>query len=587
MLNAYTEALMAVSSHVTASLLLEKLDRISSQYRTTNKAIVRWTTVEMSGCGNVADADIFLSLKYLVTPETLELFNYKRNGSLGSFSLDNLLTANRLKRLQTKLSVIFSCQSIQIRVIEGIPEHTLNAVITSEFEAAAKDALHSSYDDATRTLNLSRFHAKPELTPYFCPLYVDKFLEGVLRLISKETPQVSKIVLRDNYLCSLKAFSVIPNGLLAGLDCLDISSNNIGDLRELQYLTNLNLKNLILQGNGVANLKNDILAILPQLQNVQRCRQSQNKENVSMGRPKLKLFGSAVPENFVKTFIKDFYQFFDHPDQRSQLEQCYHELATFSLSVTEAMKQVSAYRLYNRNYTSPQSAFARSAKLQVGRKAVVHALGRLPKMETYLPGLNVDIQMSTSHVRILTITGRFTEYSSTGQNLRNFQRNFVLERQESPTIWLIKNDVLCIIPAIENKYPTFIFNQREWHTDDAATGYSRSSHFLQDTSPPSSIVITSADFSNLNFLQSTISQSNQKLSLTTTPINQTDNGINEGRKVLESLTLREVDGTLMNSTESIPKSPGRRSHHPDVYAPTLSMFIQWSFHLHAHAVIRV
>nr|ADH15862.1 hypothetical protein GA25189 [Drosophila pseudoobscura] len=451
MLNAYTEALMAVSSHVTASLLLEKLDRISSQYRTTSKAIVRWTTVEMSGCGNVADAYIFPSLKYLVMPETLELFNYKRNGSLGSFSLDNLLTANRLKRLQTKLSVIFSCQTIQIRVIEGIPEHTLNAVITSEFEAAAKDALHSSYDDATRTLNLSRFHAKPELSPHFCPLYVDKFLEGVLRLISKETPQVSKIVLRDNYLCSLKAFSVIPNGLLAGLDCLDISSNKIGDLRELQYLTNLNLKNLILQGNGVANPKNDILAILPQLQNVQRCRQSQNKENVSMGLAKLKLFDGTVPVNFVNNIIHNFYQLFDHPDQRSQLEQCYHELATFSLSVTEAMKQVSAYRLYNRNYTSPQSAFARSAKLQVGRKAVVHALGRLPKMETYLPGLNVDIQMSTSHVRIFTITGRFTEYSSTGQDLRNFQRNFVLERQESPTIWLIKNDMLCIIPAIENK----------------------------------------------------------------------------------------------------------------------------------------
>nr|ADH15854.1 hypothetical protein [Drosophila pseudoobscura] len=451
MLNAYTEALMAVSSHVTASLLLEKLDRISSQYRTTSKAIVRWTTVEMSGCGNVADAYIFLSLKYLVMPETLELFNYKRNGSLGSFSLDNLLTANRVKRLQTKLNLIFSCQRIQIRVIDGIPEHTLNAVITSEFEAAAKDALHSSYDDATRTLNLSRFHAKPELGVHFCPLYVDKFLVGVLRLISKEMPQVSKIVLSDNYLCSLKPFSEIPNGLLAGLDCLDISSNKIGDLRDLQHLANLKLKSLIVQGNGVANLKNDILAILPQLQNLQGCRQSQNKENVSMGRPKLKLFGSAVPENFVNNFIKDFYQFFDHPDQRSQLEQRYHELATFSLSVPDSMKHVLAYRLYNRNCKTPQSAFARSAKLQVGPKAVVHALGRLPKMETYLQGVNVDGQMSTAHVRIFTITGRFMEYSSTGRDLRNFQRSFVLELQESPSVWVIKNDMLCIIPLIEGK----------------------------------------------------------------------------------------------------------------------------------------
>ncbi|XP_002134961.3 putative uncharacterized protein DDB_G0271606 [Drosophila pseudoobscura] len=101
--------------------------------------------------------------------------------------------------------------------------------------------------------------------------------------------------------------------------------------------------------------------------------------------------------------------------------------------------------------------------------------------------------------------------------------------------------------------------------------------FLQDTSPPSSIcssmntermnnsLITSADFSNLNFLQSTISLQ-QELSLTTTLINQTDNGINGGlvnggggagytlsdmirdRKALESLTMCEEDGTLIKDS---------------------------------------
>lgn len=97
--------------------------------------------------------------------------------------------------------------------------------------------------------------------------------------------------------------------------------------------------------------------------------------------------------------------------------------------------------------------------------------------------------------------------------------------------------------------------------------------FLQDTSPPSSIcssmntermnnsLITSADFTNLNFLQSTISLE-QEPSLTTTLTNQTtDNmvagmGVGGGlagytlsdmirdRKALESLTLCEEDGTL-------------------------------------------
>ncbi|KAH8380130.1 hypothetical protein KR009_009105 [Drosophila setifemur] len=94
--------------------------------------------------------------------------------------------------------------------------------------------------------------------------------------------------------------------------------------------------------------------------------------------------------------------------------------------------------------------------------------------------------------------------------------------------------------------------------------------FLQDTSPPSSIcssmntermnnsLITSADFTNLNFLQSSISL-DQDPNLTTTLTNQTtDNGVGMGvavagyslsdmirdRKALETLTLCEDDGTL-------------------------------------------
>ncbi|XP_016974229.1 putative uncharacterized protein DDB_G0271606 [Drosophila rhopaloa] len=97
--------------------------------------------------------------------------------------------------------------------------------------------------------------------------------------------------------------------------------------------------------------------------------------------------------------------------------------------------------------------------------------------------------------------------------------------------------------------------------------------FLQDTSPPSSIcssmntermnnsLITSADFTNLNFLQSTIGME-QDPSLTTTLTNQTtDNmGIGGGlggytlsdmirdRKALESLTMCEDDGTLIKDS---------------------------------------
>ncbi|XP_034120761.1 nuclear RNA export factor 1-like [Drosophila guanche] len=456
-LNEYINALMSDPSQVTASIILKKLDTICNQYRTANKAIVSWSTVVLLNCEGVADAYIFLALKYLITPEAFEPFNFKRssvedNGACGSLALDNLLSVNRLKRLRDKLNLVFSLKNIRISVIEGLPEHTLNTEITSEFIEAAKCALHSSYDADTRTLNLSRFHAKPELGPHFCPLYVDKFFECVLHLILEQTRRVSKIILSDNYLCSLKAFDVIPNGVLDGLECLDISSNKIRELADLQCLANLKLKSLILRGNGMAKLKQDeILAILPRLHKLEGCLQSQCKQEVPIALPNLKLFDNtdANAVMFAKDFIKHFYQFFDQPNQRSQLEKHYHERAIFSLSVPETLKQVYAYGLYYRNFLAPQSTFARASKMKIGRMEVVHALARLPKMETFLSAVWKDVLTITPRMHMITLTGQFMEHSSNGGDLRNFQRNFVLEMQEPSGFWLIKNDMFCIIPSIK------------------------------------------------------------------------------------------------------------------------------------------
>ncbi|KAH8305766.1 hypothetical protein KR059_010207, partial [Drosophila kikkawai] len=93
--------------------------------------------------------------------------------------------------------------------------------------------------------------------------------------------------------------------------------------------------------------------------------------------------------------------------------------------------------------------------------------------------------------------------------------------------------------------------------------------FLQDTSPPSSIcssmntermnnsLITSADFTNLNFLQSTIGLEQEPSLTTTLTNNQTAVDNNTGytlsdmirdRKALESLTMCEDDGTLIKDS---------------------------------------
>jgi len=147
-------------------------------------------------------------------------------------------------------------------------------------------AIKSRYEPASSTLDLSRFHASPELHLHFCPLHVVKLLESVLVLAGNVFPQLTGIVLSNNYLCTLKGFAGIVHNF-ASLERLDISANRIKDLGELNYLKRLHFKTMYLSGNGLAKLKtDDIRQMLPQLKNVHGCVQPEENVNVAETLPK-------------------------------------------------------------------------------------------------------------------------------------------------------------------------------------------------------------------------------------------------------------------------------------------------------------
>ncbi|KAI8041478.1 hypothetical protein M5D96_005743 [Drosophila gunungcola] len=656
------------------------LDTISSTQEEERLATVTgWSTVNIANCAGVSNSSIYLALKWVLMPIKVEIFNFKRSGpedkmARGQFLVDNLLCANRLKRLQQEVAILYTCQKIEVSVTPGLPKSVMNAQILEGFSTAVKTAIKVRYDLATRTLDLSRFHACPELGKLFCPLHVVNLLQSVLALSSQLFPQMAGIVLSNNYLCSLKAFAGVSNSL-ASLERLDISANRIKDLGELNYLGNLKLKTLFVAGNGLAKLKlGDIQEVLPQLQNVHGCVYSEEKEEVIANLPvyqRLQDSGTKGMQLCIN-FISSFYNSFDEPEKRSQLKDYYHEQAMFSLSLPVQLDHVYAYKLYNRNQRRQQSSFAHNAKLQVGSASLLLALSRLPLMQTDHQNAGLDIHVFNANLRIFTLSGYFKEITSDGWERRHFQRTFVLRLINSPG-WLITNDMLCITSikseqrepvkfqpntdtsAIQNislmdakmdllpdesldEMPPLVaigplntnqadlldqviedtlmsdedafdlvidedtftrpkrrnldFSQNG-AANDSAVGTGAVSgtpamlqleigglvttkmhnSFLQDTSPPSSIcssmntermnnsLITSADFTNLNFLQSTIGLE-QDPSLTTTLTNQTtDNmGIGGGlggytlsdmirdRKALESLTLCEDDGTLIKDS---------------------------------------
>ncbi|XP_020814555.1 nuclear RNA export factor 1 [Drosophila serrata] len=431
--------------------VMETLSRASEQGPAT---VTGWYTVTMAKCAGLPDSTIYTALNWVMVPLHVDIFNFRRSGPADNndrveFMLDNSLYANRLNRLRENVMVMYTCQPLEVHVKPGLP--IIDAAVSTAFEKAVEAALRGRYKAATRTLDLSRFHADPHLSEHFCPLHVVKFLEGTLKVARRELQnEVTGIILSNNYLCSLKAFANISADDFSALERLDISANNINELAELKYLSKLPIKTLLLCGNEVTKLESDdIKAILPQLKDIHGCLQTKPTATLLNNLPKFKQLNGgdsgSTGIKFSQRFVKSYFDIFDDPAQRHQLTKFYDNQATFSLSAPKQLSHVSVYRLYNRNHQSLQSSFARIGKLQVGSLAVTQALGRFSRMVTSIQRASVDVLMFNNRLRILALTGYFKEHTSQGWEQRHFQRTFVLHRPEGCAGWMITNDMLSII----------------------------------------------------------------------------------------------------------------------------------------------
>ncbi|XP_070140977.1 nuclear RNA export factor 1 isoform X2 [Drosophila kikkawai] len=440
--------------------VMDTLSRASEQGPAT---VTGWYTVNMTKCAGLPDSSIYMALNWVMVPLQVDIFDFRRSGPVDNndcaqFMLDSSLSANRLKRLRDKVMIMYTCQPLEVHVKPGLP--IIGAAVPAEFESAVGAALRGRYKAASRTLDLSRFHADPHLSEHFCPLHVVKLLEGTLKVARRDLQQeVTGIVLSNNYLSSLKAFAVFSAEDFSALERLDISANKINDLAELKHLSKLPIKTLLLSGNEVAKLElDDIRAILPQLKEIHGCLQSKPKALRLNNQPKFQQLqgggSGSLGLEFAQRFAVSYYGSFDDPAQRHQLTNFYDTQALFSLSVPKQLGRVGVYSLYNRNHQTLQSSFARNGKLQVGSLTLTQALGRFPQMLTNIQKASVDVLIFTNRLRILALTGFFKEQTSRGWEQRRFQHTFVLHRAEGHAGWLITNDMLSVIsPHLDQEVP--------------------------------------------------------------------------------------------------------------------------------------
>lgn len=432
-LDKFKEQVGICIGDVTPLDLGRMLDKYVQEHETGPKLIkvTGWFTVKISNCQGVANSSIMLALKYAMMPLAVKVYNFQRydgrNGAAGQFFVDNKLLANRMKRLNGKVCVLYSDQIIDIHVESGLPE-SLTTVEQFDSQAdildAVKAALHARFDRQNQTLYLSRFHAAPQLQPHFCALHALPAMRCLLQLIAREFTQLRVLQLRDNFLCTLRAFNGLSRSNFPTLQVLDVGANHLVDPCELEHLKDLNLLTLHIKNNPLAKCQLGMLRnVLPQVAIIRNNCNDPNKELDSQQPDEL-------PEHadFCMRFAQSYYKIFNEPHRRQQLEMFYADGATF---------------LQKMQSTNDQNCS------RFGLAAVMKAICQLPEIHTDVNEAKVEIQTFNTKLRIFTLSGSCKELhgdSQTSWKRCKYVRQFVM-RSEEASRWFITNDTLTLLPS--------------------------------------------------------------------------------------------------------------------------------------------
>ncbi|ALC44149.1 Nxf3, partial [Drosophila busckii] len=422
--------------------VLDKYVREQTTNRT--KTVTGWYTVTINDCWRVSKCSITLALKYALMPLDVQLFDFKSigDGSKAQFFVDNILMANRLRRLNGKVALLYSNRNIEFNVETGLPADLKQP--TNVLLSAMKTALLARYDEHNKTLDLTRFHTAAELKDEFCPLHVLSMLEQLLQLISNELTELRVLRISDNYICSLSAFAKCQT--LPALQLLDISANRLEQVEELKHLQRLKLVQLNIEHNPLA--KQPIFQIremLPQVQFIVGCVNKQEQDGQIKTQPLPKHKIRTVPSAshaFCISFIKFYYTLFEERAQRIKLKEYYDDNAMFSLSFKVVCHKKSDIK-----------------KLHVGLDNIVQTLNQLPDYKINVADLQLDVQCYDNQLRMFTVSGSCQESTNSGWHARDFVRTFRLRGQSlsplpQPVCWLIEYDMLSFglaeeLPEIE------------------------------------------------------------------------------------------------------------------------------------------
>lgn len=149
-------------------------------------------------------------LSNALAPKVFNPCYYKQDGDSQSstFFVDDYNIAEQLMKLDRKLDMTDGTKMI-IRVRGSVPQVRVDQALKDRM----KNAMVKRYNVTTKALDLTKFHADPDLADIFCALFRPQVMTAAIEVISENIPDLQALNLNDNKLNLLDHLKIIPKKL--------------------------------------------------------------------------------------------------------------------------------------------------------------------------------------------------------------------------------------------------------------------------------------------------------------------------------------------------------------------------------------
>jgi nuclear RNA export factor len=198
------------------------------------------------------DKDMIFKLLLNAVSPSVFIPNYYKidtDNKTASFFVDEYDVADKINKLDRKLELPDGFK-IMLRVRGSIPQ----TKIDDSLKQRMKNAMGKRYNPATKALDLTKFHADPDLSDIFCALFRPPIMTAAVDIIAENIPDLEALNLNDNKLNMLDHLKVIPQKL-KNLKILYLGNNKVSSWLVHWIFTDLYSPPQIFMLNSLDSLK--------------------------------------------------------------------------------------------------------------------------------------------------------------------------------------------------------------------------------------------------------------------------------------------------------------------------------------------